>query len=159
MSDLTTHSGQAEGGKTPPSALYIRVDRFLLEEKKTFGNMYVQNQFFCHTLEDPVREIGPNGEGKVYGDTAIPTGCYPVVIGWSGRFKRNMIRVNDVPHFTGILIHGGNTVADTHGCILVGMTLEGNGIKPGTSTPAIQKLFAMVQAAIDDGRAVWLTVV
>jgi len=31
-----------------------------------------------------------------------------------------MLRVLDVPHFQGILVHAGNTEADTARCILVG---------------------------------------
>jgi hypothetical protein len=64
----------------------------------------------------------------------------------------------NVPHFTGILIHGGNTVGDTSGCILVGDRIKGIGISPGTSTPAIRRLFEKVEMALNSGEDVWITI-
>jgi len=71
-------------------------------------------------LEDPVRTIGKNGEGKIYGETAIPAGRYKVILSMSARFKRVLPELLDVGHFTGIRIHRGNTSKDTAGCILIG---------------------------------------
>lgn len=67
-----------------------------------------------YSLEDPVRDV------KVWGDTAIPKGTYKVGIRYSNRFKKKLPSIKDVPGFEGILIHGGNTKEDTHGCILLG---------------------------------------
>ena len=130
-----------------------------LEETATPGALSVDGVFECWTLEDRVRKLGPKGEGKVMGDTAIPAGRYPVTINLSPRFKRPMIRLLDVPFFAGILIHGGNTTEDTHGCILVGDAMIGDSICAGTSTPAIRRLQAKVQAALDRGEPVWITIV
>lgn len=38
----------------------------------------------------------------------------------SPKFKRELPRILNVPHFDGILIHRGNTAKDTSGCILIG---------------------------------------
>jgi len=80
-------------------------------------------------LEDPVRElVDLNGdgdfndpdEGKVYGQTAIPAGKYELKMMHSPTFKRIMPYLCDVPGFSSVMIHPGNSVADTKGCILVG---------------------------------------
>lgn len=84
----------------------------------TLGSLYVDGAWQCWTLEDAIREV------KIAGETAIPPGRYRVAIYESVRFKRPMPHVLDVPNFTGILIHPGNTTADTEGCILVGQRRE-----------------------------------
>jgi hypothetical protein len=52
--------------------------------------------------------------------TAIPTGTYKVIVNISPAKQRLLPRLLDVPGFEGILIHRGNTDADSSGCILVG---------------------------------------
>lgn len=96
----------------------------------TEGSLYLTDRFLCNTLEDPVRvlvdknndgDFDDIGEGKIYGDTAIPGGLYRVVLTWSKRFNRLLPELRDVPGFSGIRIHSGNSVKDTQGCILVGL--------------------------------------
>lgn len=88
--------------------------------------MYIDNVYFCDTLEDKDRGLKQSDSidsiksKKVHGETAIPTGIYKVIVGPSPKFKRNLPRLIDVPGFDGILIHRGNTNKDTAGCILVG---------------------------------------
>ena len=140
----------------------IELHRRKLTAKATLGDLFVDGVFECHTLEDVVRlndPTTPQNEGaKVWGATAIPAGVYKVIINLSQRFKRLMMRLLNVPDFTGILIHGGNTAEDTHGCILVGQELAGETIKAGTSTPAVKALQAKVQAALDRGEEVTIAI-
>src|SRR5262245_55691636 len=82
----------------------------------TIGQLYVDGNFFGHTLEDVVREAGV----KVPGETAIPAGMYEGEVTFSPRFKTNLPLIKNVPNFTGIRIHAGNSEGDTEGCILVG---------------------------------------
>jgi hypothetical protein len=70
----------------------------------------------CFILEDRVRAAGV----KVPHETAIPAGRYRVIVDWSNRFKKYAFHILDVPNFTGIRIHSGNTDKDTDGCLLVG---------------------------------------
>lgn len=97
----------------------------------TIGDLYIDGVWFCNTLEDTVRILPllcpdtPQGIGchckeKVYARTAIPCGTYKITMAHSPRFKRVLPYLHDVPHFLGILIHSGNTDADSAGCILVG---------------------------------------
>ena len=82
---------------------------------------------FCDTLEPTDRHLDAatmRPEQKVFGQTAIPTGTYPVVLTYSPRFRCTLPLLKDVPHFEGIRIHPGNTSADTAGCILVGRRLH-----------------------------------
>lgn len=103
----------------------IKVIRHTFEEHYTEGYLYINNQYFCDTLEDKYRDL--DKYAKVNGETAIPEGTYPVTFNMSPKFKRKMPRLVGVPHFTGILIHAGNTDKDSAGCILVGKK-SGDGI-------------------------------
>lgn len=75
-----------------------------------------QNMPLCNILEDQVRSAGE----KIPGKTAIPAGRYRVTLEYSPHFKRELPLLHDVPNFTGILIHAGNTNEDTRGCLLPG---------------------------------------
>ena len=106
--------------------------------------------------EDP-NLATPANEGKVYGQTAIPEGRYPVKITWSVKFQRDMVAVEDVPGFTGIRIHSGNDADDTLGCVLVGKVIDGpNRIHGGSEM--MPKLFRLIQDALDRSEPVWLNV-
>lgn len=82
----------------------------------TMGKFYINNEYFCDTLEDTVREDGK----KIYGETAIPAGRYDIIITFSPKFKRELPLLLKVPNFDGVRIHNGSYPKDTLGCILVG---------------------------------------
>lgn len=85
----------------------------------TIGALYINGHFLCDTLEDEVRDL-PN-EPKIMHETAIPAGTYKIEITYSQRFGRLLPILLNVPYFSGVRIHGGNTIAHTSGCPLVGV--------------------------------------
>ncbi len=102
----------------------IVVNRKHGNSKVTIGEMLVDGKFFGHTCEDTVRK-GLTAETKVKGKTAIPAGRYEVACTFSNRFKKYLPLLLSVPLFEAIRIHGGNTEADSEGCILVGAETDG----------------------------------
>jgi len=125
----------------------------------TLGDLLIDGQPECHTLEDVVREVAGESVSawKVPGATAIPTGRFRVVIDFSNRFQRLMPHILDVPGFAGIRIHKGNTAADTEGCILLGQ-VESGSTAIAQSTAAFDAFFPKLEAALDAGQDVWITV-
>lgn len=107
----------------------LRLERLWPKKDYTVGRLYVDDRLFCNTLEDRIVDKNKNGvfdgeEKKEYGESAIPYGTYKIIYNWSPKFGRNLPRLLNVPHFEGILIHPGNTAADSAGCILVGKNTE-----------------------------------
>ena len=84
-------------------------------DRNIIGDLHIDGEFFCHTLEDEKR---PDGV-KVKHETAIQTGIYKVILTMSNRFRRVMPLLVDVPMFSGVRMHGGNTSKNTSGCPLV----------------------------------------
>ena len=110
----------------------------------TIGEMLIDGEYFCHTLEDVVREI------KIPYETAIPYGSYGVIIDWSGRFQKLMPLVLNVPGFSGIRIHCGNTDKDTDGCILLGYTKAKDFV--GESRKAFDDFFPRLEEGLKVGK-------
>lgn len=97
--------------------MIVKIVRTFKGAEYTIGKLYIDNQYFCDTLEDAVRKDGE----KVYGKTAIPSGMYRVKKTYSPRFKKVLPEILKVPGFSGVRIHAGNTAKDTEGCVLLGL--------------------------------------
>ena len=138
----------------------IQLERGRVIRDATVGFFCIDGQFECYVLEDQVREVEgePVEAWKVKGKTAIPAGRYRVSLELSPRFGQNTLTVHDVPGFTGIRMHGGNTPEHTEGCPLLGDSLAGPRIAGGTSTMAVNRVKNKVAAAIARGEEVWMTV-
>lgn len=104
----------------------IHLKRIAKKVSYTIGKLYIDGEYFCDTIEDTDRGLSSDMSAseiakiKVHGKTAIPTGTYNVVVTWSPRFKKTMPLLENVPGFSGIRIHSGNSSSDTEGCILPG---------------------------------------
>jgi hypothetical protein len=118
----------------------LRVQRNTFTDASTIGELSIDGQFECFTLEDNVRPV------KIHGETAIPAGKYEVTITFSERFQRQLPLLMNVKNFEGIRIHPGNTAANTEGCILVGTTKTADFI--GNSRAAFNALFPKIEAAL-----------
>ena len=122
--------------------LQLRVTRLWLKEDYTIGRLYVNGELWCNTLEDKVRDL--TKEKKVPGKTAIPYGVYDIQMTYSNKFKKRLPLLLDVPFFTGIRIHAGNTPEDTEGCILLGENKEKG--KVINSRHWVDKLISLIEA-------------
>jgi len=129
----------------------IRIERDTYTPQATVGKMYIDNEFFCHTLEDTVRPIGI----KVKHHTAIHEGRFKVVLTYSNRFKRDMPLIMSVPLFKGIRMHGGNTHYNTSGCPLVAYNRLADDKIQGT---AEKELTEKIKLALEVGE-VWITLI
>lgn len=132
----------------------LALNRRYLGPDYTIGRLSIDGAPLCDTLEDTVRDLSRTK--KIPGRTAIPAGRYRVIVNRSPKFGRDLPRLLDVPHFEGILIHRGNTPADTAGCILPGENrIRGRVVN---STPYELRITDAVRAAIAHGEEVWITV-
>jgi hypothetical protein len=117
----------------------------------TIGQLYEETKYglspLCYTLEDKVREVEgqPVSSWKVQNETAIPRGTYNVSVTLSNRFKVRLPILADVDGFTGVRIHSGNSSKNTEGCILVGMTWDGQSDWIGSSKTAMSSVMPIIE--------------
>jgi hypothetical protein len=117
----------------------------------TIGELSIDGHFFCFVLEDRERglRVGMTPSElitrKVFGQTAIPTGRYEVILSFSERFQRQLPLLINVPAFEGIRIHNGNFARDTEGCLLVGATKLPDMV--GESKVTLAKLMPLLTKA------------
>jgi hypothetical protein len=132
----------------------LELKRLYKKDTYTIGKLYINDEYFCDTLEDKDRNLTNDMSLadilniKVYGRTAIPKGHYKITITYSPKFKTNLPLINDVIGYSGIRIHQGNTHNNTSGCILVGENkIKGQLIN---SKNALSKLLSILSNANDD---------
>lgn len=138
--------------------LSLTVVRKWFSPNESLGELYLSENYliekpFCFTLEDEIRPIAE----KVMHETAIPYGTYPVKLTYSPKYGKIMPLIDDVPGFTGIRIHPGNTEQDTSGCLLVGYGKTEDNKKITRSRDAFNDLFKILQQATDEGRPINIT--
>ena len=72
-----------------------------------------------------------------------------------------MLEILDVPNFTYVLIHCGNTDEDTAGCLLVGDTQNNNNVTEdgfiGSSTNAYKRIYKEIAKAVEKEEEVTIT--
>lgn len=129
----------------------LKVIRKEDDGKACIGELYIDDVFFCYTLEDTDRIS--RKEPKVFGETAIPKGTYKVVITRSNRFSQLygkdvfLPEVLNIPEYQGVRIHSGNKPEDTEGCILIGLSKSKDFI--GMSQIALQRLMNKLKDQIN----------
>ena len=106
----------------------LRIIRDTFTETATLGTLYSGPFVWGFTCEDTDRKLEAGGV-KIPAHTAIPRGTYEVVVSMSNRFKKRMVEIKNVPGFSGIRIHGGNTHDDTEGCPLLGAIRTSDGVR------------------------------
>lgn len=95
----------------------------------TLGKLIASpHEFF--SVEDTVRQVDglPVSSWKIPGKTAIPTGTYKLAVTFSQRFQKHLPELLDVPGYSGVRIHSGNTAEDTEGCIIIGTGRNKDGV-------------------------------
>lgn len=101
---------------TNSNNINLLILRDTFTDESTIGELFINGERFCDTLELPYR----NNQRSI---SCIPTGEYKVRL----RLPRESatrhyihLLVKDVKDRSHILFHRGNTAKDTKGCILVG---------------------------------------
>lgn len=133
----------------------LTLKRIALRPTYTIGKLYIDDVYFCDTLEDTVRDINKsgkfdNGEQKIKGKTAIPYGTYEIKWTYSPRFKKYTPQLMNVPSFEGIRVHAGNTSADTEGCLILGKNKQVGKVLNSRAT--INKFYPIIKEACSNGK-------
>lgn len=140
----------------------ITLQRLFKKPDYTIGHILVNGDYYCDSLEDTDRHLSSDMTAeeikqiKVHGSTAIPTGRYRVVETYSPKFKRNMPLLLNVPGFSAIRIHPGNTIADTDGCILPGWNKQKGMVLD--SRKAFLPLERQIYEAIFNGEKIFINI-
>jgi hypothetical protein len=103
------------------------------------SRVYVDGSFFGYGLENNFYKF--------------PNGSYNLIGKYSPTFKKNKIYI-DVPNRENIMFHGGNSIDDTKGCIIIAAQQNGDNVSGDLS----QKFFDVIDAAGRNGEAVGLIV-
>lgn len=133
----------------------LTLKRIALRPTYTIGKLYIDDAYFCDTLEDTARDTNKsgkfdNGEQKIKGKTAIPYGTYEIKWTYSPRFKKYTPQLMNVPSFEGIRVHAGNTSADTEGCLILGENKQVGKVLNSRAT--INKFYPIIKKACSNGK-------
>ncbi len=131
--------------------VHIQLKRGRSRDKATLGSLYIDGVFECNTLEDVVRDE------KIQNETAIPAGVYQVTIDHSEHFGCDMPHIQNVPNYSGVRIHAGNSDVDTDGCILLGVN-TGNPDFISLSRLTFNKFFVKLADRLNSGEQADITI-
>ena len=110
---------------TEVKGVNLLIIRDTFTDVSTIGNLYLDGEWLCDTLENPYL----NNQRNI---SCIPEGQYKVRLRTARESATKdylHLLVQDVPDRSLILFHSGNTAKDTRGCVLVGIGTEQDFVK------------------------------
>ena len=110
---------------TEVKGVNLLILRDTFTEVSTIGNLYLDGEWLCDTLENPYLDNQRN-------ISCIPEGQYKVRLRTareSATKEYLHLLVEEVPDRSLILFHAGNSAKDTRGCVLVGIGTEQDYVK------------------------------
>ena len=110
---------------TDVKGVNLLIIRETFTDVSTIGNLYLDGEWLCDTLENPYL----NNQRNI---SCIPEGQYKVRLRTARESATKdylHLLVQEVPDRSLILFHSGNTAKDTRGCVLVGIGTEQDFVK------------------------------
>ena len=110
---------------TEVKGVNLLILRDTFTEVSTIGNLYLNGEWLCDTLELPYKD----NQRSI---SCIPAGQYKVRLRTARESATRdylHLLVKDVPDRDYILFHVGNSAKDTRGCVLVGIGTEQDFVK------------------------------
>lgn len=145
--------------------MHLHLTRDIFTDTATLGRLDVDGKTFGYVCEDTDRGLDASmpladiKARKVKGRTAIPAGTYKLGLHASpSHGGRQMLHLLDVPGFQFILIHAGNSNADTEGCQLPGLSRDPERMTVARSAPAVAWLEAQIVPLLHQGAEVTYTI-
>lgn len=156
--------------------LLMTVERGIAKGKDfVISRLLLNGEPFCYTLEDVDRGLKDSMtleqimQLKVKDKTAIPTGKYEIDMDTvSPAFSKKSFyqniggklpRLKGVKGFDGVLMHVGNYVTDSSGCLLVGDSYNGTKGTVNNSKATFTKLYAKLDEAHKQGKKITINIV
>lgn len=115
----------------------LSLNRICSTYQSTRGVLVYDRQVLCHTFELPWL-------GNVQNKSCVPVGEYDVIKAASPKYGE-VFYLKNVPGREGILIHPGNSLKDTRGCVLPGLDVSEQGVQH--SRLAMARLYAALPSS------------
>jgi len=110
------------------ASINLLIIRDTFTEKSTIGELFLNGERMCDTLELPWKD----NQRSI---SCIPEGVYKVRL----RLARESatrdylhLLIEDVPNRKWVLVHRGNSASDSRGCVLVGFASKQDYVKNST---------------------------
>jgi Ca2+/Na+ antiporter len=143
----------------PLNQHFLTVLRYIDDGQTTLGLLFLQGKFFAYTLEDT------HQDEKIRGNTRIPEGVYPLelnrnVTGLTQTYRNRFpwfdfhVEIKNIPDFSLVYIHIGNTNVDTMGCILIadGVNAADTQKMITHSRKAFERFYKTIHPLLNSGR-------
>lgn len=141
----------------------IKIVREHVTKEATLGRLFINGEFECYTLEDLPRKK------KIKHETCIPAGTYevrlkkvltPLTERYRGKYPwfKWHLEITQVPDFTDVYLHIGNSARHSSGCPLLGKTRDIKESFIGYSEAAYKVFYLKVLKQLESGIDVLLTI-
>lgn len=141
----------------------ILVKRMYMTSECTIGSIYIDNKFYGFTLEDIFHST------KQYGKTRIPNGEYKikhkkVLTNLTKKYRHKFkwfkwhLELQNVPNYSAVYIHIGNTARDTRGCMLVGLGHIHGSSSISNSTNSYKNIYKLISNSLNNNNNVTISI-